>query len=161
MNVFDAALLLGFVSVWALSGNLPRARLWLLSGAASYALSAAWWKLGIPHHPAFTLFCDASVCLLIYFLGLENWELKVYKIFQFSVLVSLVRMLNFEASADLYPILLEGCNWAVLLLITFTALLSGAAHGNRAFHRWIGGFHRSSVALREARATKPFHQVPR
>lgn len=161
MNIFDGALLLGLVVVWALAGRLPRARLWLASGAASYVLSTSWWNLGLPHHSAFTLFCDASVCLLIYFRGLENWELKVYKIFQFSVLVSLVRMINFEGSADLYPVLLEGCNWAVLLLISFTALLSEATRGNRAFHRWIGGFYMPNTSLREARATKPFHQVPR
>lgn len=83
-------LLIGAIVVAIISRRLPRSRIWIAAGIVSFVVTTAWARYSMPYPPAFTLAVDAGVCLLIYFFGEEEWEDKVYTIFQLSVLISLV-----------------------------------------------------------------------
>jgi hypothetical protein len=159
MNEFEIILAVLAVFTAIIARNLPRAWLWIAAGALSFAASSAYWKFGLPHHGAFTLVCDSLVCLSIYFLGREQWETRLYNVFQFSVLISILRMAGFLDYGVVYAGMLELCNLAALLLIGGTAILDGVADENRSFGDWSGNIHRVRVSLRKARAQDPFHKV--
>jgi MFS family permease len=132
MNSFQLALLIGALATGALSWQLERAWLWIAAGAASFIASTAYARYGLPMPPLFTALCDAAVCLLIYGLARQMWEVRLYQCFLASVLVSIVFLaLSIftpeAASRYLYVTLLEAINWAALLLIAGTALM-----------QWIG-----------------------
>jgi len=159
MNEFEIILAIGALITAYIARGLPRAWLWIAAGALSFAASSAYWKLGLPHHGAFTLVCDSLVCLSIYFIGREQWETRLYNVFQFSVLISILRMAGFLDYGVVYAGMLELCNLAALLLIGGTAILDGVADENRSFGDWSGNLHRVRVSLRKARAQDPFHKV--
>jgi hypothetical protein len=160
MNEFQAALMIGLVATGLISSRLPRAWLWLLCGFASFVASTAYARFGLLYPPAFTLVCDASVCLAVYFFGKERWEENLYRVFQLSVLISLLHMSHFIADHRVYVIALELLNWAALLLIGGTAILDRArGHGGITHRDWHPHFHRSDLALRRSRQTQPFHRV--
>lgn len=159
MNEFEV-MLLGMAAVTAfVSRKMPRAWVWIFAAFASFVLSAVYWRLGLPHHPAFTAFCDSSVCLALYFNGKERWELHLYKLFQLSVLISLLKLGSFIPSGIWYPAILELINVAALLLISGTAILAGAADGNHSAWNRGRGVHRSLHPLRAARSSPPFTKV--
>lgn len=168
MNEFQLLLLIGAVVVASLTVRLPRAHYWLLAGGASFVFSTAWARYALPYPPAFTLSCDAAVCLLIYFFGRERWEEHVYKIFQLSVLISLVYLagpieigsIMITMNHWFYIVLLELCNWAALAVIGGTAIMDRiGANEDGAGHRRGMHIHRPYAAWRSSRTTQPFHKV--
>lgn len=160
MNEFQIALLIGLVVTGLISSRLPRAWLWLACGLASFVASTAYARFGLLYPPAFTLACDASVCLAVYFFGKERWEENLYRVFQLSVLISLLHMSHFISGHWLYVVSLELLNWAALLVIGVTAILDRArGHGGITHRHWSPHFHRSDLALRRIRQTQPFHRV--
>lgn len=169
MNEFQVALLLGAVFVAVVSSNLPRSNLWIAAGAASFIASTAWSRYGMPFPPAFTMGCDALVCLAIYFLARERWEEWLYRVFQASTLISLVYLAGpieigsvvITMSHWLYVVTLEIANWAALLLIGGTALLEWSReHEDSADRPWNMRLLRARNFGRSARAKNPFtHQV--
>lgn len=161
MSEFQLALLIGLLITGLISSKLPRAWLWLACGAASFIVSTAYARYGLPHSPAFTLAGDAAVCLAVYFFGVERWEISgIYRIFQLSVLISLFRLSGIIADQWLYIVCLELLNWAALLLIGGTAILDRArANEEHSDWNWHPHLHRSNIALRKARAQDPFHKV--
>lgn len=159
MNEFEIILAIGALVTAYIARGLPRAWLWIAAGALSAAASSAYWNYGLPHHGAFTLACDSLVCLSIYFGGREQWETRLYNVFQFSVLISILRMAGFLDYGVIYAGMLELCNLAALVLITGTAILDGVADEDRSFGDWGRNLRRARVALRKARAQDPFHKV--
>ncbi len=168
MNEFQFALLIGAAIVAFITARLPRAHYWLLAGGGSFILSTAWARYDLPYPPAFTLSCDAAVCLLIYFFGREKWEEHVYKIFQLSVLISLVYLagpieignITITMNHWLYVVLLELSNWAALAVIGGTAIMDRIGANENGAGHWRGNhIHRPNAAWRADRATKPFHKV--
>lgn len=170
MNEFQIALLIGAVVASLLSMRLPRAQIWLLTIAAAFAFSTAWQRAGLPFHPAFTLGCDAGVCLAIYFLGREKWEIGLYRIFQASVLTSLIFLAGplevfgavFRMSNYGYVVMLEAWNWLALLVIGGVGLsetLKGRVNENAAGHRRFADFLGAIRAWRASRQSEPFHKV--
>ena len=147
MNTYQIAL--ASVAAITLVGtlHLQRAWLWILAGAASFVASTAYARYGLPLPPLITALCDAAVCLAIYAypwrasesVDRYRWELGVYRLFQLSVLVSIVflGMVLFRspsASNFWYVTALELINWAVLLLIVGTAVAQWAgANGDHAY----------------------------
>lgn len=135
MSYFES-LLLGTLAVAAIINfGHWRAWLWLAAGAASYLASAGWADAGLPLHPFVTALCDAMVCGAIYFVGrnfgARRWELPLFTVFQFSVLVSFVQL--FRGPADYtYALLLELVNWCALAIIigAGTMRLADAVMGN-------------------------------
>jgi len=160
MNEFQLALVIGAAITALISSRLPRAWLWIALGAASFALSTAYARFGLPHAPAFVLSCDAAICLFIYFCGKEVWEERIYNIYQLSVLISLLHMSNFIGEHWLWVVILEGLNWSALLLISGTAILDRIkANGGSSYIHWLPHLHRSDLALRRSRSSQPFTRV--
>lgn len=122
MTGVDVSLLIGLMLALAVSvGNL-RAWKWLLAAAASYVVSVVYWRSGLPYAAFIGGMCDAAICLTVYFLAKFRWEMWVWRLFQFSVLVNIV-YLGGELQAwpslshNAYSIILEAINWAALLWI--------------------------------------------
>lgn len=159
MNEYEITLAIMALVTAIIARHLPRAWLWIAAGSLSFVASSAYWKLGLPHHGAFTLVCDSLVCLSIYFVGREQWETRLYNVFQFSVLISILRMAGFLDYGVVYAGMLELCNLAALLLIGGTAILDGVADEDRSFGDWGRNLRRARIALRKARAQDPFHKV--
>ena len=170
MDMWQTLLLIGAILVAAASFKVPRAHLWILAGAASFVASTAYSRFGLPYPPAFTLVCDATVCLILYFACRERWEEWLYRIFQLSVLVSLVYLagpitlgsLVIHLDHTAYVIGLEICNWLALALIGWTGI------GEQVMRNEIGlgrarnpNLRRAHAIGRADRATPPFHKVPK
>ena len=158
MNEFQMALVIGALIAALIAFRLPRAWRWIAAGAASFVASTAYYRYGLPYYPAFTLVCDASVCLAVYAFAKERWEERIYNIFQLSVLISLLYMSNVIADHWLYVVSLELLNWAALLTIGGTAILDRIKGnvGNPHDHRWAD-IRSPNIALRQARTTHPWH----
>jgi hypothetical protein len=170
MNEFQIALLIGAVIASFLSLRLPRAQLWILTMAAAFIFPTVWQRADLPFHPAITLGCDAGVCLAIYFLGLEKWEIGLYRIFQASVLTSLIFLAGplevfgavFHMGNYGYVVLLEAWNWLALLLIGgvgLSEMLKGRADENASGYRGRADILGPVRSWRTARQSQPFHKV--
>ena len=167
MSEFQLALLIGALAAAIISSNLPRAWLWITCGAISFVASTAYYRFGYPYYPVSTLAFDGCVCLAIYGNAKERWEIGLFRLFQASVLVSLIyTYLLFFAQASahhtLYVILLESINWLALGLIGGTAIADRvrADEGGYIWH-WLHSFRRNIVSLRKARKSIPWHKVAR
>lgn len=161
MSEFQAALLIGALITAIISRKLPHAWLWIRVGALSFIASTAYSRYGLPYPPAFTLACDAAVCLAVYHKAVEMWEVYFYKVFRASCLISLLYLFGFVGSHWTFVVALELCNWAALLLIGGTAILAGNAGGNHSVASWVGRVHSFRSALRAPRSESPWHKVAR
>lgn len=162
MSSFQIALLVGAVVAALLSWKLERAWLWIAAGAASFVASTAWARYGLPLPVLFTAVCDASVCLLIYGLARQRFELLLYQLFQASVLVSIVFLTMQFISPEkahhwFYVAILEALNWAALALISATGIMQWiSANGDRR-HRAHGRAVRwAERALLSPKTTNPW-----
>lgn len=167
MSEWQMALLIGAIFTAGVAYKLPRSWLWIGAGAASFVLSTAYYRFGYPYYPIATLAFDGCVCLAIYGIAKERWEIGLFRLFQASVLVSLVYtyLLFFSrASAHhtLYVMLLEAINWLALCLIGGTAV-ADRMRANEGGHirNWLHSFHWNFVSLRKARKSIPWHKVAR
>lgn len=159
MDIWQTSLLIGAVGTALLCHREPRALLWIAVGAMNFVVTAAFETRWPAWHPYFTGFADASVCLAIYFIGRHKWEMMVWRIFQTSVLVSILFIAGLIPSHYAYIAGLEACNWAALVVIGGTQGLRLVDHGmgwNR-FRRAHQRLHRLVRALCEKRAKAPFH----
>jgi len=161
MNQYEVALLIMALVTAFVARGLPRAWLWISVGALSFVVSATWWRLHLPYHPAATLVCDALVCLTIYSLAREEFEIWLFNLFRLSVLVSLLKLFGVIQENLIYAAALECVNFAALLLLGGTGILAGTANGGHTFGSWIGSFRRLRRALRAARRSPPWFTVPR
>ena len=154
MTEVDIGFLLGASLVALLSLRNPRGVLWVAVAALSYVVSALAWRLNWPYAAFTTGLCDAAVCLAVYFGGKQRWELWVWRIYQVSVAASLIYLASSlrifsNIPHDVYSVVLEVCNWAVLLVIGGTAILQligadddvGITRSWRGVHR-LGRFAR-------------------
>lgn len=161
MNQYEVALLIMALVTAFVARGLPRAWLWLSVGALSFIISATWWRLGLPYHPAATLACDSLVCLTIYSLAKEEFEIWLFNLFRLSVLISLLKLFGVINENLVYASALEGVNVLALLLIGCTGILAGTANGCHTFGSWVGSLPRLRRALRAARRTPRWFDVPR
>lgn len=160
MDGWQIALAIGAAIAAALSWREPRGIAWIIAGAASFIATDSYEAAGWPYHAIVTGFFDAGVCLLIYFFAAYRWEMWLYRIFQTSVFVSLLRASGFIDSHYAYIVALEVCNWAALLVIGGTAI-GERVDARMALHRPARGrFRRAVATLRQARRSPPFTKVP-
>lgn len=136
MSPFEAALLATAVVAGLINFNHLRALAWLTAGIVNYLVTSAYFDGGFPLHPFFTACADATVCLLIFFHGRVRWELPLFTVFQFSVMVSFTKLIGLPDDY-LYALLLELVNWVALFILigAGTARLADAImgeHGRRA-----------------------------
>lgn len=161
MNQYEAALLIMALATAFVARGLPRAWLWITVGAISFVVSATWWRLNLPYHPAATLICDAFVCLTVYSLAREEFEIWLFNLFRLSVLISLLKLFGVVQENWVYAAALECVNFAALLLLGGTGILAGNANGGHTFGSWFGNLRRVGLSLRAARRAPPWFTVPR
>lgn len=160
MDMFHGALLTGAILTAVLCRKDRRALGWIAAGAANFVVTAAYQDAGLPHHAAFTGFMDAAVCFGIYYFATQQWEMLLWRVFQGSVLLSILHMVGVIKSHTDYVIALEVCNWLALGVIGGTKTLQlvdrnlGWERSYRGAHQRI---HRVVDSLREKRTTPPFH----
>lgn len=140
MSVWQLALLIGAISAGMLVRDDRRSLIWIIAGAASFIISTAYQRSGLPGWPVATALCDAALCLLIYVGGRFQWELVLWKVWQTSVLISILYVYNWIPSRYVYVTALEVANWCALIVI------SGAAISRQVGHAW--GSHHSSWFIR-------------
>lgn len=158
MNEFQIAIAIAALLVCAVSYKLPHSWLWIGLGTASVVACNSVFAYNFPYPAAFNLAADALMCLTISWYAREKWESVLYRIFQFSVLVSIIRMWMGADSEDTYRLALEFCNWAALLMIAGTAVLGGA--GGRAFlGTWRSRFRSAYIYLRRPPAKDHWRKV--
>lgn len=140
---------------------------WLLAAAASYVISAAWRRLDGPSPYVMSAVCDALVCFAIYAVGKLEWEMRLWRVFQISLLVNI---LNVGYSAGMLPVveepiwatvqagILDLCNLAALAWIGINGAgqQAGEADGIHSFRRPMRGLYRLAEALHRERAHLPF-----
>lgn len=162
MNKFEVALLIAAGATMVVTRSLPRAWLWIFLGFLSFLVSAVWWRLGLPHHPAATLVCDAAVCLSIYSLAQEKYEIWLYDVFRLSVLISLLKLFGIIHENLVYAAALECVNFAALLLLGGTGILAGTENDESGYlGSWSANLHRIRLSLRSARRAPPWFTIPR
>ena len=178
MDVYELALALAFTGAYIFTGNMPRARLWLILGALSYTVSSLYWAAGLPNPTIIGGVCDLAVCLGLYFLARQWWEMRVWNCYHAMILLNasyyidtmdspgLLRMLSFHNllgwTASLagvserfaYGALLDAANWAAILLIGGAAVAQAMVirHGvvaSRRLGTWRGSVVRRVLAARK------------
>ncbi len=141
MNVWQLALLIGAVIAGILVWTDRRSVLWIIAGATSFVVSTAYQRSGMPGWPVATALCDATLCLLIYIGGRFQWELVLWRVWQTSVLISILYDYGLIPSRYAYVTALEVANWAALLVI------SGAAIARQIGNAWGSHHHRFIRAI--------------
>lgn len=167
MSSYQIALVFGAIITALIASRLPRSGRWILAGSLSFIGGTAYHRYGLPHYPMANLMLDASLCLMVYFQGLERWEHYLYRIFQASTLVSLVFIAAkfsapISANHYVYVFLLEFLNWVALLLISSAAIQDRIKADGGVFDRaGLRNLHNSRFSLRQTRPAQPFHKVSR
>lgn len=148
-NPYAFALIIVALVILALSWHVPRAKLWMLAGGASFFASSLWWDFGDKNvHHIFTMACDMLVCLAVYNGAKEMWEAGIFLAFFLSVGVSLLRVVGSLPDGEMYASLLEACNYFALFCIGFTGLLDRInRHDRSVFSRWYRGLRSARSSL--------------
>lgn len=146
MSIYESLLLFaaGAVMLLSLFAGNPRGALWCAAIVIDLVVSTAYWRSGQPYADVFTVACDFSVCVFIYFLGRWHWELGLFVICQAALLTSIC---DFAASLwapgwidhDTYSSVLELLNYLSFLLVGGVSGLAlvGAGGPSRVPWRWL------------------------
>jgi hypothetical protein len=128
MTAADISLTIGLIVALAVTVGNVRAWGWLGTIAASYVVATIYWRLGGPEAPFVAGMCDAAICLAVYFLARNKWEIVVGKLYLASVAVNMVYYfgtmgLVASLSHNDYAAILEAINWLALIWIGGTTSL--------------------------------------
>lgn len=144
MSVYELLVLTVAIGVFLLSiigGNI-RGAAWITAICFDVVLSDAYSTSGLPYPEAAMAVLDFSVCIAIWFFAAKRWELWLFVLLQFSMLVSIVDLGAGIISPgwidrELYLLVLELINYAVLLLIGGVSGFAIAGRiGGGAFAPW-------------------------
>lgn len=159
MEPFQIALAIFAVFVGLTSMNVPRARFWIVTGATSFVATVMYWRLDLPYAPAFAVACDTLVCLTIYFVAREEWEMWLWRIFQLSILVSIAYLVRLIGPHSAYITLLVILNVAALLVIMGTGIVGRIkANGGFSIHSRLRRVRRAYDIIHAKRGSDPFHR---
>lgn len=154
MNGPQLAILAWAIGTALVSYRLPHAVLWICLAGADAVACDLYRSAELAYPAAFALASDALLCLAIHWLARERWELRLFNIYQLSVLISVLRLPSMIAPEYAYDMLQELCNWAALFLIAGTARLEGlGARGIFPRGFWGAYIHRAYSHLRAPRST--------
>ena len=146
MSIYEAALLIvgGAVLLLSLGARNWRGAVWVAAIMADLIISTAYWRANLPYGDVFTGACDFSVCLSIFTFGRWRWELGLFLLYQFSLLISIIDLGAAIWSPgwidhDTYSSLLEAVNYIGFLGV---GGISGLALGSgsrltRSPWRWL------------------------
>lgn len=122
MSIYESILLITGTAAMLLSllAGHKRGALWIAAIMIDLVVSTAYWRADLPYGDVFTAVCDFSVCVLIFLFGRWRWELRLYLLMQFSVLISIC---DFAASLwspgwidhDTYSSMLEAVNYLAFI----------------------------------------------
>lgn len=138
------------------AGDDRRAQAWVLVGATAFVVSYLYGKAGLPYHAAVTAAVDTSQCLLIYFFGRYRWEMHLWRLWQFSVLISILHLAGLTGGTWTYAVALELVNVAALLVIGGKGVAERWAHGRRDSPGPAGRVRLAVGALCAERRRPPF-----
>jgi hypothetical protein len=143
-----------------------RALAWVTTAASVYIVTSTYWRAGYPE-PAFVSgLIDGAACIAIYLFGKYGWELLIWRFFQASILVNIIRLAGthvpFVPVFDgwIYSLALETLNVLIALTAVGTGFLKREPvdDGNT---DWSGRrFHHFVRSLRQERPKPPFWKVP-
>ncbi len=164
MSIWNLSLLIGALIATGFAYRIPHAVLWIFIGAVDYTVSVIYWHTGLPYAEAVAGMCDAGVCLSIYFVYRERWELGVYRLFQISLAVNIFFLagnlgITARIDQDTYASILEVLNWLTLLLIGGMGVAQWVGTPIAAAHRPISRLGHSFLALRAGRKAPAFHRL--
>lgn len=160
MSVWQFSLAIGALISAVVAMKLPRSSMWIAIMAGNFILCTVYARSGLSYPPAFTLALDTLTCLAIDYYAREKWELRLFNIYQISVLISVLRLFGIVDSKYIYVLSLELCNWLALLLIGGTAVLDRIRrHDHSIRHRWRVLLHSSYHYLRSSRPTNHWRKV--
>lgn len=157
MSPANWSLLIGALVACILAWRTPRGLLWVALAAIDYAASVIYWRAGFPYPEGFVCLCDAVVCLSLYFMAKERWELGIYRLFQISVAVNILFLAGslgifYRIDVETYSILEELLNWLTLLSIGGIGAAEWIGAPIVPARHPVGRFHRVILALRAPRA---------
>lgn len=142
MSIYEISLIIGAMLTALLSWGNPRGVAWIAAITADLMLSTAYWRAELPYAEVVTGLCDASICLGIYFVGRYKWEMWLWRLYQASVLISILYLAVhvFQVPSidqDVYSGMLEAVNWIALVSIGTASILQVTGPSNVvAFRPW-------------------------
>lgn len=161
MSGWAWSMIAGFAAAAIINRDNRRALCWAIALGVTFVVGVLWFDCGLPYHAAFAGFCDLAVALAIYAFGRMQWEVTLFHIFQFSLLVNILAHFGILADPALHGAILEACNWAALIVISGTRILE-AVNGLWRFDRkppsWI---HRLNHLVLGRRKTHPWWKTHR
>lgn len=157
--MFKLALLAVAVVVFISSSDLPRARLWITAGVASYVLSLLYSDFRLPYPPAFAVLCDFAICLMIYGLAAKRWELYLMIPFQASILVNILELMRLVPERYLYVYSLDVLNLLALLLIGGMLILERGGYGRNYYSNLLSPVYHIRSTLQQTRGDPPWWTV--
>lgn len=138
MDIWQVFLVYGAFIAWFLSENKIRSFFWIAVGASAFVMTTAWNRFDLPEAYFFAGVVDTFVCLLLYFIACYKWEMIIFKLFKFSIIISLfmvmlstttvssyvesLGILSLASIHTTYIICLEVINWAALFVIGGTGV---------------------------------------
>ena len=136
MHPYDLPMIIAAVLAFIASSHIPRAWRWIIFGAASIIASRLYWAAELPHPSFVAAMCDALVCIAIDKWAREEWEQKLYRVFQAQVLVNLIFHVGI-GTQFIHAISLEILNWTALGIIGGTSAMDWVRrHGSFSGSYW-------------------------
>lgn len=146
MSLYEALLLLVAAAAFGLSlfSLNWRGTIWVAALVVDLLFSDAYEMTGYPYPEAVMAAADFLVCAGIYFIALHLWEMWLYRIFQFSMLTSIVDLAANTwvpgwIDRELYLLVLEVANYATLFVVL---VISGRVFAGRLGGTAFGPWHR-------------------
>lgn len=157
--MFKLALLAVAAVVFISSSDMPRARLWIMAGVGSYILSLLYSDFRLPYPPAFAVVCDFCVCMMIYALAKQQWELKLMLLFQISIVLNILELGGYIPDRYLYVYVLDAVNLLALFLIGGMLILERGGYGRNYYPSLFLPVLRIGDTLQQARGAPPWWTV--
>lgn len=117
MDPYVAALAIGAVVVALMLRHDRRAVAWVVAGAVAFAVTYIYAVAGGWRPPVIKTLVDAGLCLGVYIFGCYRWEMLLWRVYQASILISIMHLFGAVPDHTSYIIGLEACNWAALFVI--------------------------------------------
>lgn len=160
LSTIDTIYLAAAAAVAIVSYANLRGLAWLLALVAGYFVSGFYWRTGAPNGELVAGLCDAAVCGAIFVLGRYRWELWLWLLSQFSLLVNILYLVSNLSGAraidhEVYSIALETLNALAFLLIGgVSAFQKTGMTDGIAFRPWVSilGFARPAYGSLAARS---------
>lgn len=134
-----------------------RSRAWIFITLIVYVSTAVWGVFDPITHSYLNFTLDAIVCLIVYKVGREQWEMEIWRIYQLMGLTNMFCAFGLIQEIFVVSMVLEICNYLVLLVASTPLIESVMCHGsldNRRSNDW--SLRRIVHSLRAERKNDPW-----